>query len=99
MHLPEKVLMDKLGRSRSSITMMKTLIRRNGSRYARDYQNRDFDTRPSGWYGEVIGTLLLGYADAYDTWKHYHRYVEVKVIGEDKLGWTTLLCRREADAP
>ena len=58
----------------------------------------DFDKRPSGWYGEVVGTLLLNYEDAYSSWKHYHRYVEVKVIGESKLGWTTLLCRRDKEA-
>lgn len=59
----------------------------------------DFDKRPSGWYGEVVGTLLLQCEDAYSSWKHYHRYVEVKVIGGDNTGWTTLLCRRDENAP
>lgn len=61
-------------------------------------ENADFDKRPSGWYGEMIGTYLMECEDAWTSWKHYHRYVEIKVAASDPYGWTTLLCRRDADA-
>lgn len=59
----------------------------------------DCDRRPSGWYTEVVGTLLCTYPDSFETWKHFHRYVEIKEIGSDCDSWTYLLCRRDAQAP
>jgi len=92
--LDTRVLADKLGRTYQSVVQFRY---RTKSSYK--HNTEDFDRRPSGWYGETIGTLLMHYGDAWKTWKHYHRYVEVKIIGEDNLGWTSLLCRRDADAP
>lgn len=59
----------------------------------------DFDERPSGWYEETIGLLLLDYPDAMKTWAHYHRYVEIEHVNTTATGWVTLRCRRDADAP
>lgn len=100
MDLPDKVLAEKLGRSSIAVNSKKCHLR-NGttSTQQRKPLGQDFDERPSGWYVEVIGTLLLSYSDAYETWKHFHRYVEVKEIGAVAGSWTYLLCRRDAQAP
>lgn len=88
------VLAEKLGRTYASVIQV-----RHRAKTPYKKNTEDFDRRPSGWYGETVGTLLMSYAPAWETWKHYHRYVEVKIVGEDTRGWTSLLCRRDADAP
>lgn len=102
--LSEWDLAAKLGRTRKAIhhqrvRMELTKRRTRSTRVKSD--PADFDQRPSGWYEEVIGSLLIECKDAFDTWKHYHRYVEVVYDGEarEHLGsWVTLQCRRDADA-
>ena len=102
MTLPDKVLAEKLGRTRVAVTGMKYRMRNkisNQERHKRE--GKTFDTRPSGWYEETIGLLLIQDADAFETWKHYHRYVEVIYAGEIReriTMWVTLKCRRDADA-
>jgi len=87
------VLAEKLGRTWQAVANIRWRMGHT------ERKQGDFDLRPSGWYGETVGTLLLAYPDAYSTWKHYHRYTEVKVIGEDTAGWTSLLCYRDAASP
>jgi hypothetical protein len=99
MTLPDKVLAEKLGRSRIAITGKKSRLRHNfTSTSVRKPKGQEFDTRPSGWYTETIGTLLLHYPDAFESWKHFHRYVEIIEVGTDLGSWTHLLCRRAAEA-
>lgn len=90
-----RVLGEKLGRTAEAIYHARDRLKN-----PRRVTHLDYDERPAGWYGEVIGTLLMQYPDAYTSWKHFHRYVEVKEI-ESALpgGWTQLLCRRDPEAP
>lgn len=101
MTLPDKVLAEKLGRSRIAVTGKKSRLRHNfTSASKRKPKGQEFDTRPSGWYTEVVGTLLLHYPDAFESWKHYHRYVEIREIGSrpgDSNAY--LFCRRDSQAP
>lgn len=105
MHLPEKVLTDKLGRSKSAVQAMKNRVRHNRlpeqRRLERVPGGHEFDTRPSGWYEEVVGKMLVEYAPAWEAWLHYHRYVEVVQTGfRDSIlgGVVQLQCRRDASA-
>jgi hypothetical protein len=104
--VPAEVLAAKLNRATGSVWRRKSQLGvhvtenwcATGRR--RDGEESDTDTRPSGWYVEVIGTLLMHYEDAFNSWKHFHRYTEVKVMSaDDRRGWTTLLCRRNSIAP
>lgn len=103
MDLPDKVLAEKLGRTRIAVTNIKSRLRHNVSHRERHQrEGKTFDTRESGWYEETIGLLLIQDPDAFATWKHYHRYVEVIYDGEIReriTMWITLQCRRDADAP
>lgn len=99
MHVPDKILAEKIGRTRVAVTNFKNRVRHGPGGGRRNHLGQDFDKRPSGWYGEVIGTLLMNCEDAWESWKHYHRYVEIVVVSEDHSGWTTLLCRRDKNAP
>lgn len=103
MHLPEKVLTDKLGRSKSAVQAMKNRVRHGNPprnlKAAAD--GKEWDTRPSGWYEEVVGQMLVDYAPAWEAWLHYHRYVEVVQTGfRDSIlgGVVQLRCRRDASA-
>lgn len=100
--MPASDLARKLGRKPASIKNLRYRLK-NPTFEVRKSRPRsdpaDYDTRPSGWYREHVGTLLTHYADAYDTWKHYHRYVEVIHVRSSHDGWTDLLCRRDAEAP
>lgn len=87
-------LADKLGRTYQAVYR----ARQNLARPFRE-NTEDYDLRPSGWYVECIGTLLTHYQDAFSSWKHYHRYVEVKPLAPGSSGWTYLLCRRDKNAP
>jgi hypothetical protein len=92
--IPVKVLADKIGRSVNSVSQ-----RRHRLLHGRPkVEGAEYDERPSGWYSERIGTLLLNYQDAYQSWKHFHGYTEVKHVDTGTDGWTTLLCRRDANA-
>lgn len=103
-HLTEWELADKLGRTRKAVHHQRVrmeLVKHRAKSTRAKSDPADFDTRPSGWYDETIGSLLIQCSDAFETWKHYHRYVEVIYDGEarEKLGsWVTLQCRRDADA-
>lgn len=87
-------LADKLNRTYQAVS-------RKRHNLARSYKanTEDHDRRPSGWYTEVVGTLLCAYPDAFETWRHFHRYVEIKEAGSGCDSWTYLLCRRDAQAP
>jgi hypothetical protein len=99
MAMPDSVLAEKLGRTAVSINCMKYRLRHEtSSTRMRKPISQERDMRPSGWYTEVIGTLLMECPDAYETWKHFHRYVEVKELSADP-SWTHLLCRRDTEAP
>lgn len=97
--LPAKVLADKIGRTEIAVRNFRHRLVHGAGGGRRNHLGQDFDKRPSGWYGEVVGTVLMDYEDAWKSWKHYHRYAEVIVTGTSSMGWTTLLCRRDADAP
>lgn len=90
---PLRNLADKLGRSISSVSVQKSRVARGRNTGTEE----DFDTRPSGWYEETIGMLLLEFPDAFETWKHYHRYTVVEHV-EEARSWVTLRCFRNADA-
>lgn len=91
--IPTQVLADKLGRTYQSVAQFRY-------RHKKPKLNTlDYDTRPSGWYGETVGKLLMEFPDAWESWLHYHRYVEYKEMGMNAQGWVMLLCRRDADAP
>jgi hypothetical protein len=96
MTMPDAALGEKLNRSTQAIGHLKHRLRRGEDAHVSPTQ--EFDLRPSGWYGEVIGTALMDYEDAWNSWRHYHRYVEVKIISSDDRGWTSLLCRRDENA-
>lgn len=85
------VLAEKLGRSRHAINQVKSRIRRGGRS-----DEVDFDTRPSGWYEETIGILMLDFPDVMATWRHYHQYIEVHYVQSDVLGWVSVRCYRDA---
>ena len=87
-------LADKLGRTYQSVSHKRQNLIREFKANTDDY-----DRRPSGWYTEVVGTLLLSYPDAFETWKHFHRYVEIKEVGTGSDSWTYLFRRRDAQAP
>jgi hypothetical protein len=88
-------LSEKMGRTYQSVANKRRIL---GGTFKENTE--DFDRRPSGWYVETIGTLLLHYPDAYETWKHFHRYVEIKEVdSQARDSWTYLLCRRDAQAP
>jgi hypothetical protein len=88
------VLAEKLGRPVIAVAQFRSRLKKP---YTHD--SNDFDFRPSGWYGEIVGRLLMEFPDAWETWLHYHRYVEVREMGMNAQGWVMLLCRRDADAP
>lgn len=93
------VLAEKLGRTKIAVYNFRHRII-YGSGYGKRVKlGQEFDTRPSGWYRETIGTMLMEHEDAWQAWLHFHRYVEVKMESNDERGWTTLMCRRDADAP
>lgn len=99
MHVPDKVLAEKLGRSAFAINAMKYRLRNHIVRKAP--MMREFDVRPSGWYEEAVGVMLVECADAFSTWRHYHRYTEIEYTGfKDSLlgGIIFMKCRRDADA-
>lgn len=90
------VLADKLGRTRQSIANKRYVL---GIDYRPNTQ--DYDRRPSGWYDETVGGMLIACKDAFGAWRHYHRYVIVEYDGEvkDRIdSWVTLRCYRDADA-
>ena len=89
-----RALADKLGRTYLAVFHKRRILERKFKE-----NTEDFDRRPSGWYVEVIGTLLLHYPDAFETWKHFHRYVEIREAGSVGGSWSYLLCRRDAQAP
>src|SRR5512146_3379690 len=60
--------------------MQRRLGRKMQPRTRRGTELAEFDERPSGWYAETIGALLLDYPDAMCSWEHYHRYVEFKHV-------------------
>jgi hypothetical protein len=102
--MSERALADKLGRTPTSIKNVRYRIKHRGFEGSGSRSHSDapqFDERPSGWYTEVIGTLLMQFPDAFESWKHYHRYVEIKEAGTPYPGdsYTYLFCRRDAEAP
>lgn len=103
MTMPIKVLAEKLNRTPVSVTCMKYRLQNDTtSTRMRKRYGQDFDDRPSGWYEETIGALLMEDEDAFASWRHYHRYVELEYAGEvpERITmWVTLRCRRDADAP
>jgi hypothetical protein len=93
--LSAHVLADKLGRSVSSVYHARRRIKnkifdRNTS------EKLEWDERPSGWYVEIIGVLLVECPDAFESWLHFHGYQEVKQLGPVRCSEVTLLCRRES---
>lgn len=100
-----KVLADKIGRSESGVRnerlRQKKAAGESTRKYVKGLATWEFDERPSGWYGEKIGLLLVEYQEAFEAWKHYHRYVEVLYVGQEMagFGWVSLWCRRDASAP
>lgn len=99
--LPEDVLAEKIGRTPNAVRDFRHRLKYGAHGIQRNDQGQQFDERPSGWYGEHIGLLLMlpGFEDAFGAWLHYHRYVEYKVVERPHRGWIYLMCRRDASAP
>lgn len=99
--LPLKVLAEKLGRTKSAVQVARSRLKNYKSVVERKKPSPawEHDVRPSGWYEETVGTMLLECEDAYASWRHYHRYVIVEMDGDDEMGWTHLRCYRDANAP
>jgi hypothetical protein len=90
------VLAEKLGRTYQAVANLRFRMK-SGIRHS----TADYDIRPSGWYEETIGQMLIECEDAFSAWKHYHRYTEIEYLGKtgDRLyTWVTLNCYRDADA-
>lgn len=95
-------LAEKLGRTPKSVKNLRYRIKHPVFEVSRRRPEAEFDERPSGWYEETVGLLLIQDDDSFETWKHYHRYVEIEYTGEVKdriTSWVTLRCRRDADVP
>lgn len=88
------VLAEKLGRSRHAVNQVKLRLRRG----ALTGDRLEYDTRPSGWYEETVGSLLLEFPDAFTAWCHYHGYVEAHPVETHSVNWVTLRCRRDESA-
>ena len=102
MDLPNAVLAEKIGRTATSVMSFKNRFRNGPHDGRRRHLGQEFDERPSGWYEESVGQMLIDYKPAWEAWVHYHRYVEIEVAGERKSvlgGIVHLRCRRDADAP
>jgi hypothetical protein len=92
-----RALAEKIGRTRQSVGNKRSVLTCG---YKANTEN--YDRRPSGWYEETIGKMLVECKDAFDSWKHYHRYVECVYMGEklERIDvWVTMNCRRDADHP
>jgi hypothetical protein len=100
--LEPRVLAEKLGRSIHSVAQKRhKLANPSVNTPSAPRLTAEFDCRPSGWYDENVGALLIDYKPAFDAWVHYHRYVEIKYTGfkNSLLGGIFFLrCRRDADA-
>jgi hypothetical protein len=92
--LPDRVLADKLNRTAEAVEVRKRRLYK--PRAPRKDFGWEFDTRPDGWYVEIIGVLLVECPDAFESWLHYHSYKEVKQLGPERCSEVTLLCRRES---
>ena len=103
LELDNRVLAEKLGRSVNSVAQKRhKLANPSVNKPSAPRLTAEFDCRPSGWYDENVGALLVEYKPAFDAWVHYHRYVEVEYTGfkGSLLGGIFFLrCRRDADAP
>ena len=98
--MPIRLLAEKLGRSYGAVQLAKSNLKLHGTVRTPTQKTaaEELDNRPSGWYVEAIGVLLLEFPDAMETWLHYHRYTEIQFV-EESGSWVTLRCYRDADAP
>lgn len=85
------VLAEKLGRSKHAVSQVKLRLRRGAPKGDKPV----YDTRPSGWYEETVGSLLLEFPDAFGSWCRYHGYAEVHPVQSHSATWVTLRCRRD----
>lgn len=95
--LDTTILAEKLGRSNNSVAQKRWKLQK-----PEHCMTAQFDKRPSGWYEESVGQMLIEFEPAWESWKHYHRYVEIEYAGYRETilgGLVHLRCRRDADAP
>lgn len=92
-HEDSKLLAEMLGRTPHAIAQLKTKLRKHDDEIP---ESCDYDIRPSGWYEDTIGILLLSFPDVMATWRHYHKYVKVIYVETQRTGWVTINCYRDA---
>jgi hypothetical protein len=89
-----KLLGEILGRTPHAIAQLKTKFNKEENTAP---ELADIDRRPTGWYQDTIGILLLSFPDVMATWRHFHKYVKVEYMETQKTGWVTVKCYRDAD--